>query len=55
MQHWYDGNNIVASQEDLVQKALALLCFSLPSEFVDLFLDYHNLLLLLTCREGKIK
>ena len=48
MQHWRNGHNVVASQEDLKQAALALLCFSLPPELVDLLLDHDKLLLLLT-------
>lgn len=51
MQHWGDGHNVVASQEDLEQAPLALLCFSLPPELVDLLLDYVKLLLLFTYRQ----
>ena len=48
MQHWGDGDNVVASQEDLKQAPLALLCISLPPKLVDLLLDHHKLLLPLT-------
>ena len=51
MQHRGDSHNVVASQEDLKQAPLALLCFSLPPELVDLLLDHHKLLLLLTYKE----
>ena len=53
MQHWGDGHNVVTPQEDLMQTALALVCFSFPPEFVDLLLDHHNLLLLLACKATK--
>ena len=50
-QDWRQSDYVVPSQKDLMQAALPLLCLSLPPEFVDLLLDHHKLLLLLTCTD----
>jgi len=47
-QDWRDSDYVVASQEDLMKAPFAPFCLSLPPELVDLLLNHHKLLSLLT-------